>query len=233
MPKNIEIPDEEVELFRASMRGVTPLKVKPKNRDKIPKSTKLPSKNNRILRKIAADGGVHTQVHDNSSFKSTKQSTSAVEFPNKYNKQDEKYTSYNLSTTYFHTPVSSDTILSFSRHGISKKRLLEIKNAIKKYEAKLDLHGMHPDLAAEALSQFIQKQSKLGHRLLLIVHGKGGKNGEAPILKNLISIWLPEIAEVLLFNSALSKDGGAGAVYVLLKNAIKVSCHNSRVTKFN
>lgn len=67
------------------------------------------------------------------------------------------------------------------------------------------------------LCQFIQTQAELGKRCLLIIHGKGGIQGAPPVIKNLLNRWLPQINEVIAFHSALPKDGGSGAIYVLLK----------------
>jgi len=52
---------------------------------------------------------------------------------------------------------------------------------------------------------------------MLLIHGKGGYEGAPPVIKNLISRWLPQFDEILAFHSAKAKDGGHGAVYVLLK----------------
>ncbi|MDF1758696.1 MAG: Smr/MutS family protein [Legionellaceae bacterium] len=120
-------------------------------------------------------------------------------------------------SSYYHKEVQPNCIISYSRDSISKKRLTEIKNAKSRYEAKIDLHGLNPDDASDILVDFIEKQYSLGRRIVLVIHGKGGIRGEAPILKNLVNQWLPQLPHVLLFHSAKPKDGGNGAVYVLLK----------------
>lgn len=43
----------------------------------------------------------------------------------------------------------------------------------------------------------------------------------APCNKNLLNRWLPQMNEVIAFHSALPKDGGSGAIYVLLKRKIR------------
>ena len=52
------------------------------------------------------------------------------------------------------------------------------------------------------------------------MHGKG-YNSEAqfPILKNLVNQTLRTLTAVLAFSSAPEKDGGAGAVNILMKKA--------------
>lgn len=118
---------------------------------------------------------------------------------------------------YYYQEVQAETILSYHNPSIPKKRMQELKNGQIIWQAKLDLHGLNSDAAKEALIQFIIHQSQLEHRCLLIIHGKSGKKGEAPVLKNLINHWLPQFPQVIAFHSALPKQGGAGALYVLLK----------------
>lgn len=113
--------------------------------------------------------------------------------------------------------VQSNTILSFANPGIPNQRFRALKNGQVPWEAKLDLHGLKIEAARQALCHFIQTQSKNNKRCLLIIHGKGGHHGAPPVIKNLINRWLPQFSQVLAFHSATPKDGGLGAVYVLLK----------------
>lgn len=118
---------------------------------------------------------------------------------------------------YISETVLSNTVLSYATPSISNKRLKELKNGQIYWEARIDLHGFKTEAARDALSQFIHNQSQNNKRCLLIIHGKGGHLGAPPIIKNLINRWLPQFDEVLAFHTALPKDGGHGAVYVLLK----------------
>lgn len=123
---------------------------------------------------------------------------------------------YNLSN-YYHDVVSSDSVLNHCRQSIPRRRLNQLKNGEIRWEARLDLHGLRPDAARESLCHFIDCQSRLGSRCLLIIHGKGSHQGEAPILKNHVNHWLTQLPHVLAFHSALARDGGSGALYVLLQ----------------
>lgn len=118
---------------------------------------------------------------------------------------------------YYQNEVQTNTILSYCSHSIPSKRFRELKTGQIFWQARLDLHGLRPDAAKESLQQFILTHSALEHRCLLIIHGKGSHRGETPILKNLVNHWLPQFPQVLAFHSALAKDGGSGALYVLLK----------------
>lgn len=113
--------------------------------------------------------------------------------------------------------VLSETILSYSHPSISSQRFKALRNGHIPWEARLDLHGLKSETARDTLCQFIQTQAENSKRCLLIIHGKGGNLGAPPVIKNLLNRWLPQLDEVLAFHSALPKDGGSGAVYVLLK----------------
>jgi DNA-nicking Smr family endonuclease len=123
---------------------------------------------------------------------------------------------YYLSDT-IQESVLSNTILSYAQSGLPNQRFKALKNGHIQWEARLDLHGLKSEMAGESLCRFIQHQAENEKRCLLIIHGKGGHEGAPPVIKNLVNRWLPQLEEVLAFHSALPKDGGCGAVYVLLK----------------
>lgn len=118
---------------------------------------------------------------------------------------------------YYANPVDSDSRLSYCQAGFPSMRLRELRQGLIPRQASLDLHGLKAFDAKDALIRFIKAEINLAHRCLLIIHGKGGQRGEIPVLKNLVNQWLPQIPQVLAYHSALPKDGGNGALYVLLK----------------
>lgn len=118
---------------------------------------------------------------------------------------------------YISTPVHTDSVLSYIHSSFSPKRFKDLKNGRIAWESRLDLHGLHADAAREALCRFIATQVENQKRCVLIIHGKGGHDGAPPLIKNLVNRWLPQMEDVLAFYSALPKDGGQGAVYVVLK----------------
>ena len=113
--------------------------------------------------------------------------------------------------------VKTNTILSYCSHAIPKKRLLQLKKGEIACDARLDLHGLSLDVACETLVYFIEAQVELGHRCVLVVHGKGSHHGETPVLKNQVNHLLQQVPSVLAFHSAPDRQGGTGALYVLLK----------------
>lgn len=130
--------------------------------------------------------------------------------------QEKPSTHYHLSNHYQEI-VSSDAVLSYCKQSIPRKRLNQLKTGQIPWQARLDLHGLRPDTARESLCHFIEHQSRLENRCLLIIHGKGGRHFDAPILKNHVNHWLQQLPQVLAFHSALARDGGSGALYVLLQ----------------
>ena len=119
---------------------------------------------------------------------------------------------------YYANPVQAESMLSYHRPGIGRAQIQALNSGKIIYQAKLDLHGLKSDTAKEQLSQFLVRQIQQQHRWVLVIHGKGGRFGETPVLKNLVNHWLQQIPTVLAFHSAQPKHGGTGAVYVLLKN---------------
>lgn len=120
-------------------------------------------------------------------------------------------------SSYYSEEVAAESVLSFCRHSIPSKRLRELRQGKIQREAKLDLHGLRIDDAEQALVTFISQHTAQNHRCLLLIHGKGSHDGAAPVLKNRVNHWLRQIPQVLAFHSAQPKDGGSGALYVLLK----------------
>lgn len=119
---------------------------------------------------------------------------------------------------YYANPVQAESMLSYQRSGIGRAQIQALNTGNIIYQAKLDLHGLKPDAAKEQLNQFLIRQIQQQHRWVLVIHGKGGRFGETPVLKNLVNHWLQQIPTVLAFHSAQPKHGGTGSVYVLLKN---------------
>ncbi len=123
-----------------------------------------------------------------------------------------------LSIDYESAIVGNEETLSFRRSGIQKRLLSRLRSGQLKMEAQLDLHGMTIPVAYQAFSEFINECQQLNIRYVRIIHGKGwGSKHHKPILKTKLNSWLREHQDILAFCSARIEDGGAGAVYVLLR----------------
>ena len=87
-------------------------------------------------------------------------------------------------------------------------------------EARLDLHGLTQDEAHRALERFLPHAQESGCRSVLVITGKGSRDGARGVLKESVPRWLnlpPLRALILSFSWAQPKDGGSGALYVLLR----------------
>lgn len=88
-------------------------------------------------------------------------------------------------------------------------------------QGHIDLHGMKRDEAKAAVDQFLKKSRAAGKRCVLLVHGRGiHSKDQVPILKDALRNWLATARfgrHVLAFATARPVDGGAGALYVLLR----------------
>jgi DNA-nicking Smr family endonuclease len=123
-----------------------------------------------------------------------------------------------LSDEWESTPVDFEEELKFTANGIDFKTIQALKSGKIYPEDHLDLHGYTMVEARELLTEFIHFAILHDIRCIRIIHGKGYKaQQDYPLLKNKVNSWLQQHPQVLAFHSALPKDGGTGAVYVLLK----------------
>ena len=110
-------------------------------------------------------------------------------------------------------------ILSFSRSGLQHKVLKKLRQGKFPVEHMLDLHGLTVREASGELLEFLGECEAAGVRHAIIIHGKGFRSRDKPVIKPMVNRWLRDVNNVLAFHSAQPKDGGNGAVYVLLKKA--------------
>jgi len=114
-------------------------------------------------------------------------------------------------------PVGPEDKLTYARSGLQDKIIRKLRQGKFDIDSRLDLHGMTHELAQDQLAAFFSRCIGNGHRCVLLIHGKGYRSGEKiPVLKNLVNRWLREQDYVRAFCSARPRDGGAGAVYVLV-----------------
>lgn len=183
MTKKPTIDEEDAELFRKSMRNVTPIKQK----DRVILKEKL----KRLPR--TGKASLREETQEEKQIVLEEESTEVV---------------------------SGDESLHFSRSGLQTRYLRKLKRGQIPCEAFIDLHRMTVAEAEIAVANFISSTQESGLRCVRIIHGKGYRaKTEKPILKNKVNSWLRAHPAVLAFCSAQPKDGGAGAVYVLLKSS--------------
>jgi DNA-nicking Smr family endonuclease len=103
-------------------------------------------------------------------------------------------------------------------HGIDNaiaKQLHEGRFAV---QDLLDLHGYTVDEADAKVSEFLKGAWLRKLKCVRIIHGRGLKSRNGPVLKETLLTWLTGRfrKNVIAFSTARQCDGGLGAVYILL-----------------
>jgi DNA-nicking Smr family endonuclease len=117
--------------------------------------------------------------------------------------------------------ADSDEYIEGIAPGIDKRLLRKLRKGDYAVQGHLDLHGMTSDEARAEVETFVESALGAGKRCLLIIHGRGlNSKHNIPVLKERLKVWLTRgriARRVLAFATARPSDGGAGAVYVLLR----------------
>ena len=114
-------------------------------------------------------------------------------------------------------PVASQATLSYRIGTLQHKVFEDLKAGNLRWFEAVDLHGCTVEDARFAVLQIIQMAKDENQNVIKIVHGKGPE----AILKTYVNSWLRQHRDVLAFVSAPEKQGGTGAVLVLLKRSEK------------
>ena len=105
--------------------------------------------------------------------------------------------------------------------GLDPRVVRQLRRGEFAWQAHLDLHGLTAAAARPAVERFLTDSLRAGHRCVLVVHGRGHNSKDrTPVLKEKLVSWLARSAlsrMVLAFTTARPHDGGAGAMYVLLR----------------
>jgi DNA-nicking Smr family endonuclease len=105
--------------------------------------------------------------------------------------------------------------------GLDHRIVVSLKRGDYALQGHLDLHGMVQADAKRAVEAFLAKSHREGKRCVLLIHGRGlNSKDQIPVLKERLKGWLQmgRIGRlVLAFATAKPYDGGAGALYVLLR----------------
>ncbi len=106
---------------------------------------------------------------------------------------------------------------SFFDHGMQRKLRKKIRQGLLPVDDSLDLHGFTQKNAQAALSAFFAQSLNLGHKMVIVIHGKGQRSQNSAVLKPLTLYWLSQQKSVLAWCPAQPGDGGHGATYVYLR----------------
>jgi DNA-nicking Smr family endonuclease len=125
--------------------------------------------------------------------------------------------------------VETHDYLLFARPGVQKRVVAELQRGRIEPELEVDLHGLRAAHARIVLTEFFSDCRQRRVRCARIIHGKGrGSDSPQPVLKCKVNYWLRLRQDVLAFCSATRRDGGTGAVYVLLRNPDKDGTRRAR-----
>jgi DNA-nicking Smr family endonuclease len=110
-------------------------------------------------------------------------------------------------------PLTTDRAAGYDRANAER-----LKRGQHPVEARLDLHGLTQAEAHRALAAFLHSARATGKRCVLVITGRGSAGGG--VLKSAVPRWLDEPAfrsHVLAIATAQPRDGGTGALYVMLR----------------
>jgi DNA-nicking Smr family endonuclease len=122
-------------------------------------------------------------------------------------------------------PIALPVLADRNAPGLDRASAERLKRGKYSIDDRLDLHGMTQDKAHRALESFIGAATRQGLRCVIVITGKGLRGlaegpGDLGILRNAVPRWLNESnlrAKILAFTPAQPRDGGGGALYVLLR----------------
>jgi DNA-nicking Smr family endonuclease len=115
----------------------------------------------------------------------------------------------------------SDEYIEGIAPGLDRRLLARLRRGDFAVQGDIDLHGLTKEEARIRVEAFVHDSRGRGRRCVLIVHGRGlNSKDQIPVLKEAVRLWLTRgriSRGVLAFATARPTDGGAGAVYVLLR----------------
>jgi DNA-nicking Smr family endonuclease len=115
----------------------------------------------------------------------------------------------------------SDEYIEGAIPSFDRKTLRKLRAGDFAVQAHVDLHGCTREEAKNLLFRFLEESRRDGKRLVLVVHGRGlHSKDQVPVLKESLRAWLSQGRigrQVLAYATARPHDGGAGAVYLLLR----------------
>ncbi|NRP36243.1 putative DNA endonuclease SmrA [Marinobacterium sp. xm-d-579] len=108
--------------------------------------------------------------------------------------------------------------VEWKRDGVQEGVYRNLRLGKYTVDARLDLINRTLSEACEEVPNFVKECYRLGLRTVMITHGRG-KHLQAPQnkMKSALTLWLPNIDEVLAFHSCQPQYGGLAAIYLLLR----------------
>ncbi len=125
-------------------------------------------------------------------------------------------------------PVNAQTQALPRSNETDRNTAKKLKRGQIAIDARIDLHGLSQSKAYASLKTFIKNAYALNMKCVLVITGKGTpRHGNTPladqkfgVLKTQVPRWLDESefgTYILKYEWAKQKDGGEGALYVLMR----------------
>lgn len=119
------------------------------------------------------------------------------------------------TVSQFH--IDSEDGSSHRKNGVQKRLIQKLKRGQFPVTAQLDLHNMTVKAGQDALSRFIHQSGAHTMQCVRVIHGKGLRSNQGPLLKIMARQLLREHPQVLAFTACKPAQGGEGATDVLLR----------------
>ena len=109
--------------------------------------------------------------------------------------------------------------LSFRRPGFPDRLFRRLKRGEFAVEDEIDLHHLRVAEAEAVLREFLAHAHQVDQHCVRIIHGKGLNSAfGTPVLKLMVDRTLGQRGDVLAYVSAPARQGGTGAVLVILSS---------------
>lgn len=115
--------------------------------------------------------------------------------------------------------VAPRDMLEWKKDGVQNGVFSRLKQGHYPVEGSLDLHRLSVREARDAVYKFFRLALARRWRTVLIAHGRGEQSATPARLKSYAVHWLGQIPEVIAYASADRRQGGTGAVLVLLRKS--------------
>jgi DNA-nicking Smr family endonuclease len=104
--------------------------------------------------------------------------------------------------------------------GINPLTMEKLRSSEFSIQKVLDLHGYTVTEAHALFGEFLRDAIQQGLNCIKIIHGRGLKSRDVPILKEKLKEWIVQAMHrrwIVAFCSAKMREGGPGATYILLR----------------
>lgn len=123
----------------------------------------------------------------------------------------------------FDMNIAENRTIKARRPEVSHALLRQLASDRLRVDARIDLHGLTRDQAHVRLMQFLRQARAMGHRTLLVIHGKGlhTEDGIGVLADEVVNTLCRGQAApwVLAVSTAHRRLGGTGALVVKLVKA--------------